>query len=104
MPGPCEPDSLLRYFNSSPDVIRLVVLMYVRFSLSPRNVEGLLLERVIDICHKTVRRRFPSNYFNHGSREGGYFDRGALSLANPYFEFDMSMIKIEVSVTPLFYL
>jgi putative transposase len=36
------------YFNSSPQVIRLVVMMYVRFSLSLRNVEDLLFERGID--------------------------------------------------------
>jgi putative transposase len=36
-------------------VIRLVVLMYVRFGLSLRNVEDLLLERGLDICHETVR-------------------------------------------------
>jgi transposase-like protein len=34
-----------RYFNSSPEVIRLVVMMYVRFPLSLRNVEDLLAER-----------------------------------------------------------
>jgi putative transposase len=44
-----------RYFNSSPAVIRLVVMMYVRFPLSLRNVEDLLFERGIDICHETVR-------------------------------------------------
>ena len=44
-----------RYFNSSPEVIRLVVLMYVRYPLSPRNVEDLLAERGIDISHETVR-------------------------------------------------
>ena len=33
-----------RYFNSSPEVIHLVVMMYVRFPLSLRNVEDLLLE------------------------------------------------------------
>jgi len=44
-----------RYFNSSPEVIRLVVMMYVRFPLSLRNVEDLLFERGIDICHETVR-------------------------------------------------
>ena len=31
-----------RYFDSSPEVIRLVVMMYVRFPLSLRNVEDLL--------------------------------------------------------------
>ena len=44
-----------RYFNSSPEVIRLTVMMYVRFPLSLRQVEDLLSERGIDICHETVR-------------------------------------------------
>src|SRR6202045_965519 len=44
-----------RYFNSSPEVIRLVVMMYVRYPLSLRNVEDLLAERGIDINHETVR-------------------------------------------------
>ena len=44
-----------RYFHSSPEVIRLVVMMYVRYPLSLRNVEDLLFERGIDICHETVR-------------------------------------------------
>jgi len=47
--------SPFRYFDSSPEVIRLVVMMYVRFPLSLRNVEDLLAERGIDICHETVR-------------------------------------------------
>jgi putative transposase len=50
-----RPASPFRRFNSSPHVIRLVVLMYVRFPLSLRNVEDLLFERGIDICHETVR-------------------------------------------------
>jgi putative transposase len=40
-----KPSSPFRYFNSSPEVIRLVVMMYVRFPLSLRNVEDLLAER-----------------------------------------------------------
>src|SRR5665213_2796826 len=44
-----------RCFDSSPEVIRLVVMMYVRYPLSLRNVEDLLFERGIDICHETVR-------------------------------------------------
>ena len=55
MPRPRKPASPFRYFNSSPKVIRLIVLMYVRFPLSLRNVEDLLFERGIDICHETVR-------------------------------------------------
>ena len=44
-----------RYFKTSPEVIRLTVMMYVRFPLSLRQVEDLLHERGIDICHETVR-------------------------------------------------
>jgi putative transposase len=44
-----------RYFNSSPEVIRLVVMMYLKYLLSLRNVEDLLSERGIDISHETVR-------------------------------------------------
>jgi transposase-like protein len=44
-----------RYFNSSPEIIRLMVMMYVRYPLSLRQVEDLLFERGIDICHETVR-------------------------------------------------
>ena len=44
-----------RYFKTSPEVIRLAVMMYIRFPLSLRNVEDLLHERGIDITHETVR-------------------------------------------------
>jgi putative transposase len=47
--------SPFRYFDSSPEVIRLAVMMYVKYPLSLRNVEDLLAERGIDICHETVR-------------------------------------------------
>jgi putative transposase len=50
MPNP------FRYFNSSPQVIRAAVLLYVKYPLSLRNVEDLLAERGIDICHETVRQ------------------------------------------------
>ncbi len=44
-----------RYFNSSPEVIRLAVMMYIRYPLSLRRAEDLLCERGIDGCHETVR-------------------------------------------------
>jgi putative transposase len=44
-----------RYFKTSPEIIRLAVMMYVRFPLSLRQVEDLLHERGIDVCHETVR-------------------------------------------------
>jgi len=43
MPNP------FRYFKTSPEIIRLAVMMYVRFPLSLRQVEDLLHERGIDI-------------------------------------------------------
>jgi len=44
-----------RYFNRSPEVIRLTVMMYIRYLLSLRQVEDPFFERGIDICHETVR-------------------------------------------------
>lgn len=55
MPRPRKPANAFRHFHSSPEVIRLVVHLYVRFPLSLRNVEDLLFERGIDLCHETVR-------------------------------------------------
>lgn len=55
MPRPRKPASPFRYFNSSPEVIRMAVMLYVRYPLSLRNVEDLLFEYGIDICHETVR-------------------------------------------------
>lgn len=47
--------SPFRYFKISPEIIRLAVMLYVRFPLSLRNVEDLLHERGIDVSHETVR-------------------------------------------------
>jgi putative transposase len=44
-----------KYYKSSPEIIKLAVMYYVRFPLSLRNVEDILHERGIDICHETVR-------------------------------------------------
>ena len=49
----CKIPSVISY--SSPEVIRLTVMMYIRYPLSLRQVEDLLFERGIDICHETVR-------------------------------------------------
>jgi putative transposase len=48
-------DNPFRHYNSSPEIIRLAVMMYVRYPLSLRNVEDMLFERSIDISHETVR-------------------------------------------------
>ncbi|MEZ5986145.1 MAG: IS6 family transposase [Hyphomonas sp.] len=64
-------NSPFRYFRTSPEIIQLAVMLYVRFPLSLRNVEDLLHERGIDICHETVRHwvdRF-GTYFAHKIRK-----------------------------------
>ena len=47
--------SPFRYFKTLPEIIRLAVMMYVRFPLSLRNGEDLLYERGIEVSHETVR-------------------------------------------------
>ena len=50
--------SPFRYSKTSPEVIRLAVMLYVRFPLSLPNVEDLLHERGIEASHETVRFRW----------------------------------------------
>jgi putative transposase len=62
-----------RYFNSSREVIRLVVMMYVKYPLSLRNVEDLPSERWIDISYETVRiwwNRFGRYLLSRSERSG----------------------------------
>ena len=44
-----------RYFKTSPDIIQLAVMMYVRYPLSLRQVEDLLHERGIDVSYEAIR-------------------------------------------------
>ena len=46
--------SPFKWFKTSPKVIRLAVMLYVRFPLSLRNLEDLLHERGVEISHETV--------------------------------------------------
>ena len=41
--------SAFKYFKTSPEIIRLAVMLYIRFPLSLRNVEDLLHERGIEV-------------------------------------------------------
>ncbi len=43
--------SPFRYFKTLPEIIRLAVMMYVRFPVSLRNVEDLLHKRGIEVGH-----------------------------------------------------
>ena len=54
LPGMSKP-SPFRSFRTIPEIIRLAVMLYVRFPLSLRNVEDLLHERGIEISYGTVR-------------------------------------------------
>ena len=47
--------SPFRYFKTLPEIIRLAVMMYVRFPVSLRNVEDLLHKRGIEVGHETIR-------------------------------------------------
>jgi putative transposase len=56
-----------KYFKTGPEIIRLAMMLCVRFPLSLRNVEDILHERGVDISHETVRfwwRRFGSIFAN----------------------------------------
>lgn len=44
-----------KYFKHNPAIIQLAVLLYVRYPLSLRQVEDMLFDRGIDICHETIR-------------------------------------------------
>ena len=43
------------HFKTSPEIIRLAVMLYIRFPFSLRNVEDLPHERGIEVSHETVR-------------------------------------------------
>ena len=70
-------ENILKRFNSSPEVIRLAVMYYLRYPLSFRQVEVILSERGIDICHETIRfwvNRFGPPFAKHirGKRKDNY--------------------------------
>src|SRR5271167_809972 len=83
-----------RYFNSSPEVIRLVAMMYVRYPLSLRNVEDLLAERGIDISHETVRfwwNRFSPMFAAEIRKRRAAHMRGFIQWR---WHFDEAFVKI----------
>lgn len=45
----------LRFFKTSPEIIRVMVTLYIRFPLSLHNIDDLLDERGVEISHETVR-------------------------------------------------
>ena len=55
MPFISNPKSPFRYFNCSPEIIPLAVLMYVRFPRFLRNLDYLLFDRGTNNFRETVR-------------------------------------------------
>jgi putative transposase len=47
--------SPFKWFKTSPEIIRLAVILYVRFPLALRNVEDLLHKRGVEMSHEAVR-------------------------------------------------
>ena len=53
-PVPAVPSSAFRGFRYPPELIILAVRWYLRYGLSYRDVEELLVERGIEVDHVTV--------------------------------------------------
>ncbi len=73
-----------RYFKASPEIIRLAVMMHVRFPLSLRQVEDLLHERGMDVGYETVRawwNRFGPMFANEINKKRSKSMRGPAQCA-----------------------
>ena len=68
MPRHRKPASPFRCFNTSPEVIRLVVMMYVKYPLSLRNVEDLLFERACEGSLGNSEKQEIGRWATSGSR------------------------------------
>jgi putative transposase len=84
-----------RYFKTSPEIIRLAVMMYVRYPLSLRQVEDLLHERGIDVSYETVRawwNRF-GTLFAAEIRRG----RSASMRATPQWRWHLDEVFVRIN-------
>ena len=54
-------------YRFPPEIIRQAIWLYLRFTLSFRDVEDLLAERGVMVSHETVRR-----WVNHFGDRGGF--------------------------------
>ena len=64
-------------------------MMYIRFPLSLRNVEDLLHERGIDICHETVRywrHRFGQMFAAVYASVSNHFNQKRRLSSRPHFK------------------
>ena len=83
-----------KYFKTSREIIKLAVMMYVRFPLSLRNVEDLLHERGIDISHESVR--FWWNRF--GPMFASEFRKNRISRMRAYSNWQWHLDEIFVKI------
>ena len=84
-----------RYFKTSPEIIRLAVMMYVRFPLSLRQVKDLLHERGIDVSYETVRawwNRFGPLFAAEIRKK-----RSALMLGFPQWRWHLDEVFVRIS-------
>jgi len=89
MPNPLS----FRYFKTSPEIIQLAVMLYVRFPLSLRNVEDLLHERGVDVSYESVRywwHRFGSQFASQIKKRR----TGEMQSSNWKWHLDEVFVKI----------
>ena len=82
-----------RYFKTSPEIIQLAVMLYVRFSLSLRNVEDHLHERGVEVSYESVRywwHRFGSQFACQIKKRRA----GGLQSSNWKWHLDEVFVKI----------
>ena len=88
------PNSLsFRYFKTSPEIIQLAVMLYVRFPLSLRNLEDLLHERGVDVSYESVRywwHRFGAQFASQIKKRRA----GGMQASNWKWHLDEVFVKI----------
>lgn len=87
MSRPREPARPCRCFNSPPEVINLVLLMYVLFLLGLRNLGGLLFKRGVDIKTRVVWRRVLQDGPSRALRDRSYSGCKALHFGHAKTSF-----------------
>lgn len=87
--------SPFRCFKTSPEVIRLAIMLYVRYPLSLSKVQDLLHERGIDVSHETVRF-----WWNRlGPRSAAEIRRRRVDRRGPLLHWHWHLDEVFVTVT-----
>ena len=84
-----------RCYKTSPEIIRLAVMMYIRFPLSLRQVEDLLHERGIDISYETVRAWW--NHFGPMFAAEIREKRSASSRMSPQWRWHLDEVFVRIN-------